>query len=239
MNIQNAHDEDAACRGWEERAYSFFDLRFWFWTGLLATGFAYVAFVLCERSNPLQSREGGYTEFIKLMFSAPLLYALGVRRTLEPFGSDWRSVVGRNVLGFTLPFFVALHWYYLQSIPQINYSLTLKDLQHMHPAGQMAFLAGGLMIAGLVAYHLVLARREGCLGLYAASLAGAVGILAVVSLVLHERYSMHIHHYFLFGFFIPFARFRNPLSVVCQAVCAGGYVEGVSEWGMSTLWYPR
>ena len=66
-----------------------------------------------------------------------------------------------------------------------------------------------------------------------------MGVLAVVSLVLQEQYSVYIHHYFLFGFFIPFARFRNPVSMVCQAVCAGGYVEGVSEWGMATLWYPR
>lgn len=239
VNNQNTHGEASGNTGRKERVYFYLDMRFWFWTGLLVAGFAYVAFVLCDRSVPLQSRDGGYAEVIKLLLSAPLLYMLGVRRTLEPFDSDWRSVVVRNVIGFALPFFVALHWYYLQSIPQLNYSLTLKGLQTMHPIGQLVFLAGGLLVAGLVVYHLVLARREGYLGLYAAALVGAVGVLAVVSLVLQEQYSVYIHHYFLFGFFIPFARFRNPVSMVCQAVCAGGYVEGVSEWGMATLWYPR
>jgi len=239
VNNRNTHGEASRSTGWKESVYFFLDARFWFWTALLVLGFAYVAFVLCDRSAALQSRNGGYTEVIKLLLSAPLLYMLGVRRTLEPFDSAWHSIVCRNVLGFALPFFVALHWYYLQAIPQINYSLTLKDLQNMHPVGQLVFLAGTLLVAGLVVYHLMLAWREGCLGLYAGALAGALGILVVVSLALQERYSVHIHHYFLFGFFIPFARFRNPASLVCQAVCAGGYVEGVSEWGMATLWYPR
>lgn len=161
VNNQNTHGEASGNTGRKERVYFYLDMRFWFWTGLLVAGFAYVAFVLCDRSVPLQSRDGGYAEVIKLLLSAPLLYMLGVRRTLEPFDSDWRSVVVRNVIGFALPFFVALHWYYLQSIPQLNYSLTLKGLQTMHPIGQLVFLAGGLLVAGLVVYHLVLARREG------------------------------------------------------------------------------
>jgi hypothetical protein len=141
-------------------------------------------------------------------------------------------------LGFALPFFVALHWYYLQSIPQINYSLTPNDLRHMHPVGQAVFLGAGLLVLGLVAYHLTLARRGKILTAYLCALVGAVGALAAVTWALRNHYYVHIHHYFLFGFFIPFARFRNPVSTVCQALCAGVYVEGISEWSMGTLWYP-
>jgi hypothetical protein len=51
-----------------------------------------------------------------------------------------------------------------------------------------------------------------------------------------HNYTLHVHHYFLFGYFIPWCRFRNPVSLVCQAFCAGVYVEGVSEWSLGLLW---
>jgi len=49
---------------------------------------------------------------------------------------------------------------------------------------------------------------------------------------------VHIHHYFLFGIFVPWLRFRHPVCVVCQAICASIAVEGVATWGMDPMWYP-
>ena len=186
----------------------------------------------------MYSHQDGYGDFIKMLVSAPFLFYFGARHTLEPVAGSWRRATTRNVLCFALPFFVALHWYYLQSIPQINYSLTPQDLKHMHPVGQAVFIGAGLLVLGLAVYHVVLAYREKILVAYVCALVGAVGVLAAVSWALRNHYYVHIHHYFLFGFFIPFARFRDPVSIVCQALCAGVYVEGVSEWGMGTLWYP-
>jgi len=217
----------------------FVDPWFWFWTFLLAAGFAYVASVLCHRANPLYARYDGYGEFIKLMISAPVLYFVGVRANLKPEVLNVRNVLVRDGLGYALPFFVALHWFYLQEIPQLNYSLTYSDIAHMHPVGKAVFALGGLLIAALLIYHLVLARRERILAAYALSFVGAIALLVGTTWILRGAYYPHIHHYFLFGFFIPWARFRNPVSLMSQAFCAGVYVEGISEWSMATLWYPH
>ena len=216
----------------------FCDGRFYFWVALMVGGFVYVSGLLCGRAMPLYSNQNGYGDFIKMLVSAPFLFYFGTRHTLEPFGGNWQRAAIRNGLGLALPFFIALHWLYLQSIPQINYSLTPEDLKHMHPVGQAVFLCTGLLILALAAYHAVLAHREKILVAYVCALVGAIGVLVAVSWALRNHYYVHIHHYFMFGFFIPFARFRNPVSLVCQALCAGVYVEGISEWGMGTLWYP-
>ena len=232
MPARNEKYKGSAARLW-------CDGRLLFWMLLLAGGYVYVAWVLCGRDMPLHSRQGGYAEFIKLLLSAPVLFYLGARHTLEPFNGDWRAVVLRNSCCFALPFFIALHWYYLQAIPQVNYSLTASDLGRMPPEGRIVFLSAGVLMLGLVLYHLLLAYRANILFPYAGAFSGSIAVLALLSWMLSGRYSVHIHHYFLFGFFIPFARFKHPVSLVCQAVCAGVYVEGISEWGMSTLWYPH
>lgn len=213
------------------------DGQFWFWCLLMLGGFAYVGGVLCHRPMPLASRGGGYGEIIKLLASLPLLYALGPRHNLKPPSVGIWSRVLWTGLGYAVPFFVALHWFFLQRIPQINYSLTQKDLTHMHPVGQAVFICGGLLIAGLTIYHVVLAHRERILLPYLSGFIGSLALFTGVTAALQGRYYLHVHHYFLFGFFIPFTRFKNPVSLVCQAICAGVYVEGVSEWSMAPLWY--
>ena len=213
------------------------DSRFWFWGILVVDGFAYVGGVLCHRAMPFASRHGGYGEIAKLFLSVPFLYVLGPRHNLKSFRdpSAWLW----NGLGYALPFFIALHWFYLQRIRAINYSLTWKDLSRMYPVAQSVFLAGGLIILVLVIFHLVLAQREKILAPYLSALLGAIALLAGITWAMRERYYLHLHHYFLFGFFVPFTRFRQPVSLVCQALCAAIYVEGVSEWSLAALWYPR
>ncbi len=209
----------------------FSDHRFWFWALLLVAGFAYVAGVLCHRGIPFASRRGGYAEITKLLLAAPFLYFLGPRHNMK---LSWG-----HALGYVLLFFLALHWFYLQRISVINYSLTWNDLSHMRPIGQMVFLGGGALILGLVAYHINLAQKAKILASYILALLGSLAVIAGITWVFRDRYYLHIHHYFLFGFFIPFTRFKNPVSLACQALCAGVYVEGVSEWSMATLWYLR
>ena len=220
-------------------AHLLYDGRLLFWTLLLTGGFVYVAGVLCCRDMPLHSRQGDYAELIKLLVSAPVLFYLGVRHTLEPFNQGWRLILFRNIFCFALPFFIALHWYYLQAIPQVNYSLTVNDLSRIPSVGRIVFLSAGALMLGLMCFHFLLAYRAKSLVPYAGTLLGLIALLVGISWALSDHYSVHIHHYFLFGLFIPFARFNHPVSMVCQALCAGVYVEGICEWGMSTLWYPH
>jgi len=212
------------------------DARLYLWCLLLALGFAYVAGVLCDRANPFHSRLGGYGEIAKLLVSAPFLYVLGPRSRLTQPHQDWYTALKWYGLGYVLPFFIALHFFYLQSISVVNYSLTWSDLSRMHPIGRGVFLGVALLITLLAAYHIRLARQAGIAAPYTLSFVAMIVLIALATWLLRDRYYVHLHHYFVFGVLIPWARFRNPVSVVCQAVCLGIYVEGVAEWGMVSIW---
>jgi hypothetical protein len=215
------------------------DERLVFWCAVLAGGFVYTAGVLCGRENPFLSRAGGYGEFLKLMLTAPALYWFSARHALMRLRPLTRGALLWNGAGFLLPFFTGLHFFYLQRISVINYSLTPRDIARMPPVGVVVFLAGGLLIAALAGYHLYLARREKILAPYALSFAGAVLFIAAITGLYSGSYYIHVHHYFLFGFFVPWLRFRDTVSVAALGLCSAVYVEGVSEWGMATLWYSR
>jgi len=220
-------------------ARMFLDGRFWFWAILLLAGYAYVAGVLCGRTSPIASSREGHHELAKLAATLPFLFFISTRHVLEPWQADWRRALAWNVAGYAAPFFVALHWLYLQRIPHINYSITWADLSSMHPVAYVVFGLAALVMASLTFFHFHLAHKEGVLGLYLLTFAGAIAVIAGISWFFRAEYNFHIHHYFLFGFFIPWARFKHPVSLICQALCAGVYVEGISEWSMAALWYPR
>ena len=210
------------------------DLRLAFWCLMLAGGFAYVSGVLCGRKMPFTSG-AGYGDFFWLLATAPVLYALGPRHTLEPFENGSRALWW-NFLGFAFPFFIALHFFYLQRIPNLNYSITPSDLARITPMAAAVFTGTAVLILVLGACHLRMAHKEGILLPYASAFLGSILLIAAITWAIRADYAFHIHHYFLFGFFVPFTRFRNPISLVFQALCAGIYVEGVSEWSMSLLW---
>jgi len=216
----------------------FQDVRFWLWTLMIVGGFAYVAGCICGRHNPLASREGGYSELVKLLISAPLLFFLGPRHNLESDDAGWRRIPMRNGFGYFLFFFGGLQWELLQHIPHVNYSLKWSDLSNMHPTGRAVFLTGAVVILALAAYHCRLARKQGILVPYISTFLGGILLLVAISWVVRDHYYYHIHHYFLFGYFIPWTRFKNPVSLACQGFSTGVYVEGISEWSMAALWYP-
>ncbi len=214
------------------------DARFYFWAALLLAGFVYVWAVLCKRPIVWKPHNEEYREMLKLLLSAPVLFYFGPRLALASFRENGRRALRLNGLAFVLPFFIALHFFYLQNIRSLNFSLTPADLQRMPPLAVAVFSFIGLIIAALALYHFYLARREGILLPYGALLIAAVLLLAGVTWGIREHYYFHIHHYFLFGFFIPFLRFKNPVTLTCLGICAGVYAEGIAEWGMDPIWIP-
>ncbi len=212
------------------------DARFYFWAMLLLGGFLYVYVVLCGRTMPRTLHHRAYMEILKLLISAPILFYLSPRYALQPFVEDCRRALTWNVLGFALPYFIALHFFYLQKIHVVNYSLTASDFQRMPFVAIIVFSILGLVILLLAGYHMYLAQQEGVLLRYMFILFAAIGLIAAITWAVRSHHHLHIHHYFLAGFFIPFTRFRNPVSVVCLGLSAGVYVEGISEWGMDPIW---
>jgi hypothetical protein len=212
------------------------DWRCAYWCALLASGFAYVAMVLCHRPTPFASGDNQWNDWLGVMLSGPTLYLLATRHTLGPFGEQRATAVLWNMAGFGLSFFAALHWEYVGQITGANFSLTSRHLAHLNPASKTAVAVGLLIAVSIAALCLREARRARILAPYLASFATLIGTLVAITLALGSRYHVHIHHYFFALGLIPFVRFRHPVCFVTQAVLAGVYVEGASRWGLSPIW---
>jgi hypothetical protein len=186
----------------------------------------------------LASPEGNAYELPKLLIGAAVAWFLGARHTLQPFCAPWRRVLLWNGLGWVVPFFLAFIYHFLDRILQVDFSLTPQCFATMSAYAWSLFgLAVALMLS-LAAYHGLLAWRAGILLWWLGVLPVVVVPIAFLTFLWRDTYSVHIHHFFLFGMFVPWLRFRNPVCLVCQAICASISVEGVATWGMDPMWYP-
>ncbi len=209
-----------------------------FWLFMALAGYLFVSGVLCHRANPFASAEGNAYELPKLLAAALGVWLLGARHTLQPFRAPWRRVLLWNGLGWALPFFVAFIYHNLDRILKVDFSLTPQGFATMSAYAWFMFSLAVALMLGLAIYHGVLARRAGVLLPWLAAVPALVIPIALLTWLLRDTHSVHIHHFFLFGCFVPWLRFRNPVCVVCQAVCASIAVEGVATWGMDPMWYP-
>lgn len=212
------------------------DERLVLWLLLNVAGYAWVNAVQCGRGSLFLGRSGDYVQLVRLMAVAPVLYFLGPRWVLRSWRAEGTAALRWNGLGYVLPFCVGLQFFYLQRIDAINYSLNYHDLSRMGWVGMVVFSGAGCLILGLAWWHVRQAYRAGIGGWYVGAFVGAVLGIALVAYLWRDTRHIHIHHWFLFCFFIPFTRFRHPVSLVSQAICAAIYIEGVAEWSMATIW---
>ena len=203
--------------------------RIFLWQLLFVSGFCYVAYFLC--GQVLFSRES-LTELLKLMCLAPLLYFFSGRFVLRNPGDE--GALKWNI-AYCAVFFLSLHWYYLQFIKSVNYSLTLSDLRNLPPVAAVVFVSGAFFIALLAFYHFRLARKRKILAGYLITFWGGIVLIAFYAYLRGRLDAIHIHHYFLAAYILLFLRFRTPVTMICSAFCAGVCVEGIAEWGMDPL----
>jgi len=209
-----------------------------FWLLMATVGYVFVAGVLCHRANPFASPDGNRYELAKLLTAAAVAWFLGARNTLEPFRAPWRRVLLRNGLGWVLPFFLGFIYHYLDRILQVDFSLTPQGFATMSSYAWTLFGLAVALMSSLAAYHGFLAWRAGILGWWLGAIPAVVVPIVFLTWLWRDTHSVHIHHFFLFGMFVPWLRFRNPVCSVCQAICASICVEGVATWGMDPMWYP-
>ncbi|MDG2124512.1 MAG: hypothetical protein P8J87_12480 [Verrucomicrobiales bacterium] len=136
-----------------------------------------------------------------------------------------------------LPFFLALHWEYVGSFLDVNFSLKASHLGSLDPHSTIVLGAAVLGIVALLVLHLVWAWQEGIHYPYVAALVGIPLLIGTSSLLLGDGYHIHVHHYCLGAFLFPFFRFRKLTSMVSQGFFLGLAIEGISRWGMDPLWY--
>ena len=212
-------------------------LPFGAWVVLLASGYLYVAGVLCRRSSALLSGNGGVWDLLLVVVLSPLFFYLGPRHNWRPTKMSARAILEWNGLCYLFPFFAALHWEFLGNALGTGFSLKGADLGSLDQRSAVVLAVALATIAGLVASHLVWARRDGIVRPYVAALIGIPCVVGIITLSLSDAYYLHVHHYCWGAFLFPFFRFRKVPSLVAQAVFMGIAVEGISRWGMGPLWY--
>lgn len=199
-----------------------------------ATGFVYVAAVLCDRSDPFGSPPGNRFEFAKLLLGATVLHAAGVRIGRAPGAAAPDARATR--IAAAVAFFLGLHWEWAGRLTGARFSLTSHHLASLAPVDAAALLAGLAVLGALAAFHARLARRRSCLRAWLGAIALAAVGIALITWGWRGSRHLHLHHYAWAALLAPFARFPHPVSRVTQAFLFGVFVEGVARWGMDPVW---
>ena len=135
---------------------------------------------------------------------------------------------------FALPYFLCLHWGYLTLIvPDVD--LNASAFQH-GLAGLLLIAAVSLTLLTLIIHQLRLIHAAKAMRLYLTAYAAAAAIILYVSILWRATYTFHLHHALIGPLLLPLTRFRTPLSVVCQAILAGLFINGIALWGWQSDW---
>ena len=51
------------------------------------------------------------------------------------------------------------------------------------------------------------------------------------------KHGFHLHHWFLFGYLAIFSDLHTPISRVCNAICIGIFVNGISAYNAASIYY--
>lgn len=204
-----------------------------------ALGFAYVSKVT-ERRPWFLSRFGNYSEFIKVVAIAPVIWLVGPLHTIRPPGQRldfdvMRDYAVYNGLYYILPFFLGLNWTHLQRWkPLRGVSASPAGVRQLlgNQRASMVVAAAIPGVLGSIAFHANLIYYSEYSWIYAGYAAVLVGTIALVTWLVRKSRSIHLHHFFTCCVTIPFTSFNNPLSAVCQSLLAGVYIEGAARFGM-------
>eukprot|EP00127_Corallochytrium_limacisporum_P007308 Clim_evm49s246 gene=Clim_evmTU49s246 len=89
------------------------------------------------------------------------------------------------------------------------------------------YLCRDLYRMGLIPYYIV--------GYGAAILVIVIGTLLATT----NDFEIHVHHWFLAVFLMPFTAVESRVAMIVQGVLLGMLADGTSRWGMASLWVPN
>jgi len=227
--------------------------KFVLWLLLNMIGFFYVSFVTCERKDPISSRnhEHGARELVKLMLACPLVYWFGPYKTIADGNADeiifmngffdlkysgMQYYVIYDGLCYVIPFFLGLHFTYLDYFPFLQMIVLQKEALKKLSKKHWIFLCVAIISSSfLIAFHVYLLVITGLILYYGIVMVTVIlGIGITFYFQRHSSY-LHLHHYQLAAIFIILTPFQNIISAICQAIMAGVYVEGIARWSMASL----
>ena len=135
---------------------------------------------------------------------------------------------------YAVPYFAALHWGYLTLfLPDVD----LNSQAFTHGIGGLLLVAAvSVVVLALVVYQVRLVYAAGLVRLYLALYGVFALVVLYVSLLWRASYSFHLHHVLIGPLLFPFTRFRTRLSLLCQALLLGLFVNGFALWGFDSDW---
>lgn len=164
--------------------------------------------------------------FLPAAFIAVLIYKFSVRKTLTRLTAQFE----KTVLWLGACWVGALNNLTLDQIPIQR--LTPHDL-HQQPGAITALVIIILILVVIVIYQAWCFRLEGRLPRYL----GIYGILAFCLLILLAVPSLdlRIHHYILALLLLPGTALQTRLSLLCQGLLVGLFINGVVRWGFASI----
>jgi len=158
---------------------------------------------------------------------------LGISNTTSYSGFLYYFIY--NYFFYVLPFFIGLHFTYLDYIPFLQAIVFNRDGIRRLRLNHWIFLAvTALFIGSLIAFHCILFFQSKKWIFYLFGFSFLAVLFSIVSFynIKLRGMSFHIHHYQIFGFLFALMPFQNIVSSFFQALAAGIFVEGIARWGM-------
>ncbi|KAJ4301204.1 hypothetical protein N0V90_003295 [Kalmusia sp. IMI 367209] len=164
--------------------------------------------------------------FLPAAFIAVIIYRFCVRKTLTHLNAQFE----KTILWVGACWVGALNSLTLDKIPLSR--LTSHDLKQQ-PGAITALVIIILVIVAVVIYQAWCFRVEGrlprYLAIYATLAIGLLILLAVPSL------DLRIHHYILALLLLPGTAMQTRLSLLCQGLLVGLFINGIARWGFASI----
>jgi hypothetical protein len=140
--------------------------------------------------------------------------------------ADTTAYLCYTYLAYVVPFFVGLHFTYLDFVPFLQQLvLTGEALRTLSPAHWCLLGALLLLLLGVACYHLVLMFATHILLWYALAVVLAVGVFAAYHWYQRRHPTgrpLHLHHYQLVAAIALLTPFQVGVVCVCVCVCMLG-----------------
>jgi hypothetical protein len=165
-------------------------------------------------------------KFLPAMFCAFVIYKYCVRRCIAGLTAQ----VEKTILWLGGCWIGALSNYTFDWIPIQR--LTAHDIEQQ-PGAKLALAIIIVLLVFVVIKQIYSFRVEGrllkYLGLYGIFLAAILFSLLIPGL------SLRIHHYILALFLLPGTSIQTRLSLLCQGLLVGLFINGVARWGFDSI----
>ncbi|KAJ4344729.1 uncharacterized protein N0V89_012473 [Didymosphaeria variabile] len=164
--------------------------------------------------------------FLPAAFIAVIIYQVSVRKTLTHLNAQYE----KTVLWVGALWVGALNSLTLDMIPISR--LTGHDLKQQ-PGAITALVIIILILVAVVLYQAWCFRVEGRLPRYL----GIYAVLAFCLLILLAVPSenLRIHHYILGLLLLPGTATQTRISLLCQGLLVGLFINGVARWGFASI----